>query len=58
MQKSFVKSYHKTSETELIILGALVSDVSSQTHQYHFVSTSLNWTDGQRYADLVTIEHS
>lgn len=54
MQKSFVKSYHKTSETELIILGALVSDVLSQTHQYHFVSTS----DGQRYADLVTIEHS
>ncbi|XP_071333960.1 receptor-type tyrosine-protein phosphatase eta-like [Trachinotus anak] len=46
-----------------LLTGALVSVVSAQTRQYHFVSTPLNWTEAQSfcrqvYTDLATIENT
>ncbi|XP_039885410.1 receptor-type tyrosine-protein phosphatase H-like isoform X2 [Simochromis diagramma] len=44
-----------------VLIGALVNGTFSQTHQYYYVSTSLNWTEAQShcrdvYTDLATIE--
>ncbi|XP_035770997.1 lithostathine-like [Neolamprologus brichardi] len=44
-----------------VLIGALVNGTLSQTHQYYYVSTSLNWTEAQShcrhaYTDLATIE--
>uniref|UniRef100_A0AAZ1XWB8 Uncharacterized protein n=1 Tax=Oreochromis aureus TaxID=47969 RepID=A0AAZ1XWB8_OREAU len=44
-----------------VLTGALASVAFSQTHQYYYVSTSLNWTEAQShcrdaYTDLATIE--
>nr|XP_033465848.1 uncharacterized protein LOC117246184 [Epinephelus lanceolatus] len=46
-----------------VLTGALVNVASTQTRQYHFVSTTLNWTEAQSfcrqfYTDLATAENA
>lgn len=45
------------------VSAALVSVVSTQTRQYYFVKTQLNWTEAQslcrrHFTDLATVENA